>query len=59
MATDGTVVLRVPTCCRDPTDPTKFFQQQDNTFQDAVALCTLIAVLYFVFTAFTELEKLH
>ena len=44
--------------CRDPTDPTKFFQQQDSSFQDAVALCTLVAVLYLVFQAFTELEKI-
>ncbi len=43
---------------RDPTDPTKFFQQQDSSFQDAVALCTLVAVLYLVFQAFTELEKI-
>lgn len=44
---------------RDPTDPTKFFQQQDNSFQDALALCTGLALLYFVFTAFTEIEKLN
>ena len=43
---------------RDPSDPTKFFQQQDSTFQDAVTLCTLLAVLYFIFNAFTEIEKL-
>ena len=43
---------------RDPTDPTKFFQQQDNSFQDAIALCTLVAILYLVFQAYTELEKI-
>ena len=45
--------------CRDPTDPTKFFQQQDNSFQDALALVTLVAVFYLIFRAFTELEKLN
>ncbi len=43
---------------RDPTDPTKFFQQPDSGFQDAVALCTLVAILYLIYQGFTELEKL-
>ncbi|KAK9823104.1 hypothetical protein WJX72_000285 [[Myrmecia] bisecta] len=43
---------------RNPTDPTKFFQQDDNTMKDALALATIIAFLYLMVNAWTELAKL-
>lgn len=30
----------------DPRDPNKFFQQQDNTFQDAVQFCIALTLMY-------------
>ena len=36
----------------------RFFQQMDNTWGDAVTLCTLLALLYLMTRAWGELAKL-
>lgn len=43
---------------QNPTDPTKFFQNQDNTKNDAINLALLVAGLYLVFRVYSELETL-
>lgn len=43
---------------RNPNDPTKFFQQQDNTVNDLLWLCTGVAILYLFFKTFEALETL-
>lgn len=40
---------------RDPTDPTRFFKQEDSTMNDAVALCLLLAVVYAAYKAYATL----
>lgn len=42
----------------DPADPTKMFQQDDNTFRDAVTFATILAILWVFASAYTQLEKL-
>jgi len=42
----------------DPSDPTKMFQQDDNTFRDAVTFATILAILWVFASAYTQLEKL-
>ncbi|KAI8465799.1 MAG: hypothetical protein J3K34DRAFT_461205 [Monoraphidium minutum] len=43
------------TIYRDPTDPTRFFRQEDSTMQDAVSLGLLLAVLYVAYKAYSTL----
>jgi len=43
---------------QNPTDPTKFFQNQDNTKNDAINLALLVAGLYLVFKVYSELETI-
>ncbi|EIE23583.1 hypothetical protein COCSUDRAFT_33128, partial [Coccomyxa subellipsoidea C-169] len=43
----------------DPTDPTKFFQQEDTGMKDFFSLATIAALLWLVFSAYSELEKIH
>ncbi|GBF93008.1 hypothetical protein Rsub_05619 [Raphidocelis subcapitata] len=40
---------------RDPTDPTKFFRQEDSTKQDALTFMTLLAILYAAYKAYATL----
>lgn len=42
----------------DPTDPTKFFQKQDNTMNDAVMIALAVSGLYLVFKVFETLETM-
>ncbi|KAK9818910.1 hypothetical protein WJX81_001762 [Elliptochloris bilobata] len=42
----------------DPSDPTKMFQQDDNTFRDAVTFATFLAILWVFASAYEQLEKL-
>lgn len=37
---------------RDPTDPTKFFRQEDSTNQDILTFMTLLAILYAAYKAY-------
>jgi hypothetical protein len=37
----------------------QFFQQGDDGQQDVLALATVVALLYFAYRAFAELEKLQ
>lgn len=41
----------------DPNDPMKFFQPEDKN-SDYIQAATLVALLYFAYTAWTEIEKL-
>ncbi|KAK9905572.1 hypothetical protein WJX75_002344 [Coccomyxa subellipsoidea] len=43
----------------DPTDPTKFFQQEDTGLKDFFSLATIAALLYLVYSAYSELEKIR
>lgn len=40
------------TIYRDPSDPTRFFKQEDSGFNDALALALLLAVVYLAYTAY-------
>ena len=42
----------------DPTDPNKFFSQEDTTMNDALTFGTILAFLYLVARAVYELEQL-
>jgi hypothetical protein len=42
----------------NPTDPTRFFQQQDNKFNDSVQIALIMAVLYFIFQAYAQIEQI-
>lgn len=42
----------------NPSDPTRFFQQQDNTTNDAIMLAGVVALLYFVYRAWSEIFTL-
>lgn len=46
------------TIMRNPNDPTKFFQQQDTFYQDAVAFVLFLAVMYAVFQGWTAVFQL-
>lgn len=43
---------------RDPTDPTKFFQQEDDTMRDALQIATILALLWLVANAWWQLEHI-
>ena len=43
---------------QDPTDPRKFFQQDDPVFKEAVFIATILAFLWLVARVFFELERL-
>lgn len=42
----------------NPNDPTRFFQKQDNTMNDAIMLALGVAALYLVFKVFEQIETL-
>eukprot|EP00775_Hariotina_reticulata_P008669 gene8668-8850_t len=42
----------------NPNDPTKFFQKQDSTMNDAFMIATGVAALYLVYKVFEQLETL-
>lgn len=46
------------TVMRNPDDPTKFFQQQDTFYQDAVAFVLFLAVMYAVFQGWNAVFQL-
>lgn len=43
----------------DPTDPTKFFQQEDTGTKDFFSLALIAALLWLVASAYFELEKIR
>lgn len=40
------------TIYRDPTDPTRFFRQEDSTMNDAISIGLLLAVVYAAYKAY-------
>lgn len=46
------------TIMRNPDDPTKFFQQQDTFYQDAVGLMLFLAVMYAVVQGWSAVFQL-
>ena len=51
-STDDTHDLYTP----DPLDANKFIQQSDNTFQDGVQWAIFLAILWAMWTAYSNLE---
>ena len=47
-----------PRLCHAPAAPAQFFQEQDSTQQDLLSLATVVALLYFVYRAFAEVQNL-
>ncbi|GMH36576.1 hypothetical protein BSKO_04444 [Bryopsis sp. KO-2023] len=43
----------------DPTDPTKFFQQDDNSMQDAIQVAALLALIYTMYKAYSFIFTLN
>ncbi len=43
---------------RNPNDPTKFFQQQDTFYQDAVGFVLFLAVIYAIFQGWNTVFQL-
>lgn len=43
------------TIYRDPSDPTKFFRQEDNTMGDAISVVLLLTVVYIAYKAYAIL----
>lgn len=46
------------TIMRNPNDPTKFFQQQDTFYQDAIGLLLFLAVMYTIFQGWNAVFQL-
>lgn len=44
---------------QNPTDPTRFFQQNNSERNDAINIALVVAGLYLVFKVYSELEGLH
>lgn len=44
---------------KDPTDPTRFFHQEDNTLQDAILFAAALGVFYILVNAWRQLAELR
>eukprot|EP00884_Botryococcus_braunii_P000619 jgi/Botrbrau1/10558/Bobra.0343s0007.1 len=44
---------------KDPTDPTRFFHQEDNTLQDAILFAAVLGVFYILVNAWRQLAELR